>query len=369
MTEIRSDFNYLYRDEKKFFPLIQDVSPSQQAQEAVNSVIIHLPAGLDNELIWEKERQYADSLIADGKMIVWELDFGVAIRHIDPSDTSLFYSFGIAIDEFVNTFWRDYKDYTLGVILYRGTSEFALNFQFTDEHKYLFLEKISSKEVKVSIESQIEDAGDRWLSALQDEKLFKLFAADIFAEYFQRLVSYLPDSLLAFCLLDVSEETQLSFLAQLLSKDRFPHLLLGLKKSPMSIGHLNWEEGGCLGGWIGRGAPYFSAVSEVTLAVALPDDDAFTPDVYQYFDKILNDLVERQVPFRVIPDNLLTEAWDGIDHIVVVTSAISYQGKRRLQGFCAAGGTVVCLGPSLELSQEEVFEHFLAELPLQEAFI
>ncbi|MBM3207819.1 MAG: hypothetical protein FJZ57_04360 [Chlamydiae bacterium] len=364
-VEIRADFNYLYRDDQKFFPVIQDAGHEFHPLEAANAVVIKLPAKINDELIWEKERALAEKLVEEGKLIMWELDFGLEANSLDFSDSSVFYSLGIAIDEFVNSLWRDLKDSSLGVILYRGDVGFSKNFIWNDEHKQLFLEKHATS--KNDLVNLIDVSGDEWYVALEDNKLFKLFAADIFSEYFQRLVSYLPDEALPFCLFDVSEQTDLALLAQLLSKDRFQHILLALKKSTIPAGHLNWEEGCCLGGWIGRGSPYFSAVSEVNLAVCLPGDEYMTPSVSESLGVVLQDLSSRGVSYRIIPENLLTEAWDGIDSIIIISNGLSYQGKRRLQGFCAAGGRVVSLGDLNQLSNEILYPLFQVELASQEA--
>ena len=274
-TEVRADFNYLYRNDHKFFPVIQEQSLESEMLDAANAVLITLSARADADLIWEKERAYAEKVSEEGKLIIWELDFGLSMQKIDASDSSLFYSYGIAVDEFVNTLWRELKDFSIGVIIYRGDAHFSHKFAWNEEHKEYFLEKISSHDSKEQIQSLINSSGDCWADALEGNRFFELFAADVFAEYYQRLVSYLPDTVMAFSLLDVSEQTSSAFLAQLLSKERFQHILLGLKRSPIPAGHLNWEEGACLGGWIGQNSPYFSTVSEISLGVCLPSEWQF----------------------------------------------------------------------------------------------
>lgn len=367
--EIRSDFNYLYRNNQKFFPIIQESPLDFHSHDASSAVLIKLPAKAEDELIWEKERAYARRASDEGKLILWELDFGIAYQKLHSADSSMFYSFGVAVDEFISALWRDYKDISVGVILYRGDANFYNHFAWNEEHKELFLEKVTDLFRKQELSCVIEESGDDWALALSEDKSFQLFAADVFAQYFQRLVSYLPDELLAFTLFDVSEQLSHAFLAQLLSRDRFAHILLGLKKAKIPAGHLNWEEGACLGGWVGQGSPYFSAVSELHLGVCLPSDELFSELVYQQMDGLFEELVARQIAYRIIPENLLTEAWDGIDHIIVISSAVSYQGKRQLQGFCAAGGKVVYIGLPLEFSEEMAFEEFQAELAFQEVLI
>jgi hypothetical protein len=366
-TEVSADYNYLYRNGQKFFPVIQESPFEWQTVDVANTVLIRLPAKSDDELIWEKERSYTEKAISDGKMILWELDFGLSSQKIDVLDSSLFYSFGIAVDEFVNTLWREHKDSTLGVVLYRGDINFANKFLWNEEHREYFIEKVSASEKKEFFTSLATQ--ENWVELLKEEKTFTLFAADIFAQYFQRLVSYLPDTAMAFALFDASEATSASFVAQLFSKERFQHILLGLKKSPIPAGHLNWEEGACFGGWIGINPPYFSTVSEVSLGICLPSEEVFSDEVSEELNELFEECSRFQLAFRIIPESQLTEAWDGIDDIIVISSTVSYQGKRRLQGFCAAGGRVVCLGESLQLPSEISYEEYLLEVSVEEALV
>ena len=145
--------------------------------------------------------------------------------------------------------------------------------------------------------------------------------------------------------------------------------MLGLKKSPLPAGHLNWDEGSCLGGWIGRSSPYFSTVSEVSLAVCLPSEEFFSQKTTESLTRLFKELKDLQVPYRIIPESLLTEGWNGIDNIIVISASVSLQGKRRLQGCCAAGGKVVCIGERLDLANSIVYEEFGMELSTQEVLI
>jgi hypothetical protein len=369
LNEVTSDFNYLYRNGQKFIPVIQEQTLDMKVFDAANTVLIKLSASKDDELIWEKERQDAQTVVDEGKLILWELDFGFDREKIDSNDSAFFYSLGIALDEFVQHFWSEYKEYSLGVILYRGDVDFVEKFVWNETQKEYFLEKLREEDQRKECVTLFDQSDASWCDVVKDRDSFKYFAADVFAEYFLRLVSYLPDSIVPFVLFDVSEQHNLAFLSQLLSKERFQHILLGIKKSPISLGHLNWEEGACLGGWIGHDSPYFSTLSEVSLGICLPSEDSFTSLIEKDLNAVFLELSERQIPFRLIPESLLTEAWDGIDHIIILSRSVTLQGKRRLQGFCAAGGKVVSIGDLLGLADEVTYDSFRQELSSQEALI
>jgi len=59
---------------------------------------------------------------------------------------------------------------------------------------------------------------------------------------------------------------------------------------------------------------------------------------------------------RLIPEEKLNEEWNGLDRLVVFSEALSPQGKRKLLGFIAAGGTVATIGHPLGLPEEESIE-------------
>lgn len=368
-NQMHTDFNYIYRDNTQFFPVIHDGGVGSVGSDASNAVVIKLSAKISDDLLWEEQRLQALEIIKNDKLILWELDFGFSDKTLETTHSAEFYSYGIALEEFSQNIWPEFKDKSLGVILYRGDCQFIERFHWTEDHRTYFFETIHEESLHASLQKKIESSDLSWHEALCSDVHFHFYAATMFAQYLQRLASYLPDDTLVFSLFDVSGASSTARLALLLSKERFGHILLGLKNAKVALGHLNWEDGLCLGGWIGRGSAYFSTMSEVRIGICLPEEHMFTEQVEGMLNNIFDELIVRQIPCRVIPEAMLTEAWDGIDYILVISSAVSYQGKRRLQGFCAAGGTVVLTGFSLDLACEMAYADFRKELASQEALI
>lgn len=50
---------------------------------------------------------------------------------------------------------------------------------------------------------------------------------------------------------------------------------------------------------------------------------------------------DTMAPFRIIPEALLTQEWEGVEQLIVNEEWLSSQGRRKIQGFIAAGGSVV----------------------------
>lgn len=115
----------------------------------------------------------------------------------------------------------------------------------------------------------------------------------LLSEYLHRLVSFLPDTVLPFAFFNETLSP--------MQKAKFEHI------------HLTTE-----------------APPSTSLGLYLPADA----------DVELNGILERH-SVRIIPEEKLTEQWDGIEKLIVPDHPISATGRRKLLGFIAAGGEVV----------------------------
>ncbi|MES2200250.1 MAG: hypothetical protein V4489_08805, partial [Chlamydiota bacterium] len=309
-------------------------------ESSSNSVLITIPYLAEKELqdlLYKK----ASLAVLEKKWIVWELDFFLDKKPIFIQDTSRFFSFGLWIEELLEKFLIPFKENTLAMVLFRGGVDFASYFVWTEQQELLYQEKLAE------------------YPSLEEKDVRSFFAADIFSEYLQRLCSFLPDALPVMCLLDVASLKSPAMASYMLSKERFGHLLLGLKSSPIALGHLVWEAGKAFGGFIGKEASYSVEETEVKIGVCLPSFEKMTVEYLSSLDSMLANLLGRGLGFRVIQEANLHENWDGIDDLIVISSLLSIQGLRKLRGFLAAGGRVVSFGATLELSNEIALSSFL----------
>lgn len=262
----------------------------------LDAVSIPLAARLKNDLNWDGARLSAQAAVHRGKKILWEIDFGFLTDQISLSDTSAYLSYTLAVTQFIKTLWQDFKEHTFGVSFYNGTADFSDRFSWEEKHEALFL----------------ESANDRGMKAELCTFGYKLFCADVFAQYLHRLISYLPDELQSFCQFTTHDMSEGEW-AMLLSGERFAHFQLIIN--------------GALPG-------------HFPTAVCLPSDEYCNEDLIASLNRLFSNLRKDNTPYRVIPEFLLTEKWDGVDLLIVIQHAISPQGKRKLQGFCASGGQV-----------------------------
>jgi hypothetical protein len=255
-------------------------------------MMIQLPARLQDDLNWDLQMNQAERAVQENGQILWEFDFAFSSLHHAPA----FQSYAIALDQFVKQVWPVYESSTLGISLHRGP--------LVPCDEELFVE---------------------WLSDLYGQKrplnligkmrqhLYRVFCMNTLAEYLHRLGSYLPETAPLYCFPELSSAVSLAETAHLLSKERFGHIQTSLTSSDVSLG------------------------------VCLPLDEEVHLAIMNELDEVLDVLEERGIPYRVIPESLLTEEWAGLDQILVIPSAVTHQGKRKLQGFLAAGGEVVSI--------------------------
>ena len=302
-----SDHHGFYCHQEPFFPSMG---------EDGNTFLVRLPAHLSDDLDWTQEIELAKQMIAEGKFLLWEIDLGLNTATFNPNDTASFYSYSLALEHFAKTVWPTFQTQTFGLVLYRSSFDPCRHFPI----------------------SQWEAAFAEWSSARKED--YELFCTQLFSEYLHRLVSFLPESVLPFLWMEIPEKMSAARQAQLLSKDRFEylHFILRGAKTPFS--------GICLE----SNSPH----PMCSVGVCLPGDDVINKTVLEQMDALFADLQEKETHFRVVPEEKLTEGWDGLDQLIVFSSALGPRGKRKLLGFIAAGGTVSTVGDAIGLPEEEL---------------
>lgn len=235
------------------------------------------------------------ALAESAQKIVWEFDLGIVSIH----DEIQFQANAFALDLFTKEL---HSEKTEKVVLYRGSADFSVQ------------EMADFEEWK------------RQRPKAREDHLRRLFCADLYANYFQMLAHRLPEEVpivLAFFEEGCGTRAERE---QLLSRERFEHFEMER-----------------------------DVIKEAPWAVCFPEEERCSGEILEKMDRLFE---EMEKPFRVIGEPFLTEEWQGVDELFVLSEAISLRGRRKLQGFCAAGGTVVVEGDSLGLVQEIPFRRF-----------
>ncbi len=262
-------------------------------------MLIVLPSRCTHDLDWQP-------LLPAEKIekIEWEFDLGLSDPFFPIDDELHFSSLKLALSRFTSEIWPSFSETTSGGILYRGTADFASFFRWSggQEENWHAWRKTSPE--------------------APEAHLRRLFCADAFAHYFQMLAHALPDELPLTLLFDASGCGTAAERRQILSRERFEHFRV-LTEEPAAT------------------------------AVCMPEESLCTGSVLAKLDRLFASLKE---PYRVIEESFLTESWEGVDRLYVLSEAMSVQGKRKLMGFCAAGGLVIVEGEPLGLANEVMIE-------------
>ena len=266
----------------------------EQVPKGFNGVMISLDGQMLSELDWHGVREVAQSYIKKGLKILWDFDFGLFDRlPLSLGNETQFLSLGLAIDHFLSTLWKPFEEETLGVNMYQGGIDFSGDF-------------------------------------------------DACTDYLELLRNRFPEEIPVLVCVDASGVQSASDLAQLLNKERFERVHLAVRGGSLPIQEFAWGKGCGQRGFIARELCEVYARESARTGVLLPPLSEVTS--YQSLEGVFREL---RFPYRLIPEGSLTTEWDDLDYLVVNSQEVTPSGRRQLQGFCAAGGTIIEAGEPL----------------------
>lgn len=256
---------------------------------------ILIPGQPHESLDWQKQKEIAARAAESKQKIVWEFDLGLNAPFFPLEDELRFNSLSLALSSFTKEVWPLFQDATAGAVLYRGSADFSSFFKWTERQEANW---------QVWKEGR-PDSGESHMR--------RLFCAETFAAYFQMLAHKLPDELPLTLALDATEIGTGAQTHHLLSSERFEHFLLEVEGLPKKS-------------------------KETNVGVCFPQDSYCSQAVLGRLNSLFASL---KAPYRIVYESTLSEEWEGIDSLYIVPDAMSVQGKRKLMGFCAAGGIVI----------------------------
>jgi hypothetical protein len=107
-----------------------------------------------------------------------------------------------------------------------------------------------------------------------------------------------------------------------------------------------------------EGVLNFSYDHDVKVGVCFPNDPQCFLSCLNVFKKIFSNLLNAKIPYKIIPEFLMTSSWDGLDYMIFSKKCLSLQGKRMLQGFVAAGGSGLYIDEPIGLESEMQLDVF-----------
>lgn len=233
-----------------------------------------LSARPEDDLLWNIE----------GTPAVFEFDLGLNDPYFPLEDELRFNALAAALTRFTEEVWPRFPE--AKAILYRGNADFSAHFLWSE-----------AQEANFALWKEDRPAGD-------ESHLKRLFCAEAFAAYFQMLAHKLPDELPVTLILDTENTGTLAETLHLLSPERFEHFQVESLRFESNVG------------------------------VCFPPDSECSKEVLKELDALMQELPS----FKPVYETHLTEQWDGLDEIYILT--VTERGKRKLKGFEAAGGKI-----------------------------
>ncbi len=270
-----------------------------------NIIKIQLPCRPSDDLNWAKQIDEAACAIESGSKILWEFDLGLNIPYFPLEDELRFQTNGRALTAFQAQLWNRFQESTVGAVLYRGSADLNQFFYWSERQS------------------------DNWIKWKEDRPetdelhLRRLFCLEAFVHYFQMLAHQLPDELPLILHLNATGLGTQAEIYHLMLPERFEHFILEIKG--------------------------LSEVEKARLGVCFPHDLRCSSLALSRLNALFQGL---KMPFKPISESLMIELWEGLDFLYVLSDAVSTQGRRKLMGFSAAGGTVVCDGAMLGIPNE-----------------
>jgi hypothetical protein len=344
---------------------------AQSKLEGFNSVVIELDARLDSDLNWDESKKIAAQHVSKGFQIIWSLNFGLFKQlHLPLSDTSQYRSLNIALDHFFDSILKDFSMSTLGVIIYKGSLDFAhewpfdtsqvLNFrgwlseQFHD-HQALF------NQTGLSIPSLFSADPDLFYKNEYGKNILKFYCMRAALDYFSMLTTRFETDLLPYVLLDASHIQSAVEIFQLLDHEDFEFIQLALKNMPYEPDHaLGWDNKAFANGFVGKTLKtHQKPALQTSVGIVIPQKPIFDTARQSHYNQIIQRIQSHQ-PIKLVSERSITLEWQGLEDLVVID--IEPESIRKLEGFIAAGGRVVKDGKSLDLESEISIEKFLKSM-------
>ncbi|MBA3723063.1 MAG: hypothetical protein H0W88_11785 [Parachlamydiaceae bacterium] len=355
-------------DDKPFYPIIFDPSDrSIDIPDGFNTIIIKINGMMKADLDWKNAKKYAQSYIEKGYFILWEIELGLFSNLAFALDHQTQYlSLTLSLEHFRDSLWKEFNQHSLGLILYRGSADFSCHFEWTHSQvenlRGWLLESFAEVETFTrEIGISISDFNDIEPDLLQQNELgkhlLKIFCRDVSVEYLAFLSNNMPDELPRHLLLDIPSNTTAYTQTVLLNPERFEQFNVIVKNSFFCLQTMGWDKRSPFG-YVSNLIQPSVQNNEVKIGVCLASIDLIRPSQSQGIETALKYLLENKKHFRVISESHLITEWDGLDYLLYVPKGLSSQGKRKLQGFCAAGGTAVSLGEKIGLAQEISWSSF-----------
>jgi hypothetical protein len=271
-------------------------------------ITIALSGHMRSDLDWRFAHDLAQNAIKERKKIFWQIDLGLFNpQGLSIDNETLFQSLCLALEHFRDGLWNQFQESSIGLSLYQGSPDFNSLFYWSERWK----------------ERYKEWSEEFFLECKDLERKRRFFCRNAVAEYLTLLARRLPDTLPCYVSFDCSRIQRPIDQLEMLYPECWEGVNLHVIDSLLPLNTLGVDQ-----------------VSAST-AIYLPPMENYPPEDNLALKRLINDLILSKIPFRLIADERLTTQWEGLDRLFFDETRVSVQGRRKIQGFLAAGGAVI----------------------------
>jgi len=282
----------------------------------MTSITISLQAGVKADLDWTQAIGKAHEASEQGNKLFWELELGLFNKLLHPlAHQSQFLSLALSLDHFRERIWEEFGPVSEGVSLYTGNIDYSKTFPWDDAQHANFLGWCKEH------------------ACPENERSKALYCRDAATDYLRLLAARLPDAIPTYVTLNADRVDDLEVTAQLLNVECYEPIKLKIFNSPFGN-------------------------ADSTIALCIPPSTSTLSKAPPNLKEALQTLIAKNLRPRLIPEENLISEWDGLDTLLVCSDYVTASGRRKLLGFCAAGGQIVTLGQPLGLPLELPFNEY-----------
>lgn len=282
---------------------------------------ISINAHVNSPLNWKAERMKAIDAMMGGSKIIWDIDLGLFSSLSQPlSNQTQFLSLTLSLEHFRDTLWKEFYEHTAGVYLYRGSANMTAQFVWDEEQNQNFSAWCIDHFQEITL--------------IEKERVKPLYCRNVAAEYLQMLANRMPDAMPMIAQLDLADVKDLVMQVQLINPEIYGRVGVRIDHCGLLLN------------------------ADAKIGICLPPIEMVRSSQFAGMENALEYFRNTQTLVKLIPEEVLISEWDGLDYLVFVPTGLSLQGKRKLQGFCAAGGVAITTQGKIGLSQELLLKEF-----------
>lgn len=325
--------------------------------------MISLDCSVRSQLRWEQALERANACRARGVLILWQLNTGIFQNGFCAPDEGTLNSVLRGLEHFTRQIWPPFANNTLCCALQGGRVPPVAQWSWLELSDFM-RSCPEDAEMQLALRSLEKSAGHKrdLASALQSLDALNLsecatdYQFDLMYCTWRALASVLPESAPAGILLDLLDLTPAHQL-YLTTGERAEDLLPIARTQVSQITSLDWNRLGPQGSLWFETEPQELATSDggaISLALGLPckKSDQLR---WQALAKASQILEKLRLAYRIVPVSSLREHWQELDFVIATFETEGSLGRRQLEGFCAAGGTVLNVQEPMRLELELPF--------------